>query len=301
MPASKFVKLNTGAQMPTLGFGTWQSQPGAVEKAVEVALRTGYRHIDTATAYGNEREVGEGIKASGVPREEIFLTTKLNNTDHRKPFEALQYSLQQLETPYLDLWLMHWPAPMKPDGSPDRDVNWLDTWKAMEKIYKEHPDKVRAIGVSNISIEFFEQLLKEASVVPAVNQIELHPSCVQEELVQYCRSKGVALTAYSPLGSSDSPLLANATVARIAAAHGVSPANVLVSLQANRPDVAVLTKSVTPERVVANFKIIDLSDEEVAELHAIEKTAAFRACYPWWTGWGDLGFPDCRAMGPPKN
>ena len=119
--------------------------------------------------------------------------------------------------------------------------------------------------------------------------------------MQYCRAKGVALTAYSPLGSSDSPLLANATVARIAAAHGVAPANVLISLQANRPDVAVLTKSVTPERVVQNFKLVDLSDAEIAELHAIEKSAPFRACYPWWTGWGDLGFPDCRAMGPPKN
>ncbi|KIP04495.1 hypothetical protein PHLGIDRAFT_109503 [Phlebiopsis gigantea 11061_1 CR5-6] len=301
MPASQYVKLNTGAQMPTLGFGTWQSKPGLVEKAVEVALKAGYRHIDTATAYGNEREVGEGIKNGGVPRDEIFLTTKLNNPDQRKPLEALEYSLQQLETPYLDLWLMHWPAPALADGSPDKEWNWIDTWKSMETIFKEHPDKVKAIGVSNVSVEFFEELLKVATVVPAVNQIELHPSCVQEELVQFSRSKGVAITAYSPLGSSDSPLLSNPIVGKVAEKYAVSPANVLISLQANRPDVSVLTKSVTPERVIQNFKIIDLTDDEIAELNALEKTAPFRACYPWWTGWGDLGFPDCRALGPPKS
>ena len=142
---------------------------------------------------------------------------------------------------------------------------------------------------------------------------------MQEELVQYSRSKGVALTAYSPLGSSDSPLLSNPLVTKVAEKYGVSPANVLISLQANRPDVAgaspmylsspmrvliastVLTKSVTPERVIQNFKIIDLTDDEIAELNDLEKTAPFRACYPWWAGWGDLGFPDCRAMGPPRS
>ena len=213
MPASQYVTLNTGAKMPTLGLGTcwfrptrhaqcsrgiftgtWKSAPGAVEKAVEVALKNGYRHIDTAQAYGtspaplhalptlivtslctaNEREVGEGIKRSGVPREDIFLTTKLNNTEHADPLAGLEKSLAALETPYLDLWLMHWPAPMK-DGKADKEHDWRDTWRAMEKVFKEHPEKVKAIGVSNFSVSYLQELLKFATVVPAANQIEAHP------------------------------------------------------------------------------------------------------------------------------
>ncbi|KAI0941978.1 hypothetical protein AcV7_002528 [Taiwanofungus camphoratus] len=293
MPASKFVKLNTGAEMPTLGLGTWKSAPGAVEKAVEVALKNGYRHIDTAAAYGNEKEVGIGIKNSGVPREEIFLTTKLNNPDQRNPEAALESSLKNLDTPYLDLWLMHWPCPTK-DGKPDREHNWIDTWKSMEKIYKAHPEKVKAIGVSNISVKYFEELLKEANVVPAVNQIECHPSCTQDDVVQFCVPKGISVTAYSPLGSDNSPLVKNSVVERIAQKHGVSPANVLVSFEANRPGVTVIPKSVTPERIIGNSKIINLSPEEIQELFAIEKTAHFRACTPYWTGYGSIGFPDCH-------
>jgi len=290
MPASKSVKLNTGAEMPTLGFGTWKSKPGQVEKAVEVALKHGYRHIDTATAYGNEKEVGEGIKASGVPREEIFLVTKLNNIDHKNVSEALDYSLQQLDTPYLDLWLMHWPAPMTKDWKADKSHDWIDTWKAMEEVYKAHPDKVKAIGVSNVSEPFLDKLLKVATVIPAVNQIELHPSCVQDKLVKHCVHKGIVITAYSPLGSDASPLLTNPTVIKIAEKYGVTPANVLLSLQANRPGVTVISKSVTPERIIANSKIIDLDEKEIKELHDIEEVASFRACGPEWTGWGDLGF-----------
>ncbi|TCD62760.1 hypothetical protein EIP91_006432 [Steccherinum ochraceum] len=298
MPASTSVKLNTGAEMPTLGLGTWKSAPGEVDKAVEVALKNGYRHIDTAAAYGNETEVGHGIKASGIKREDIFLVTKLNNTDHRIPAEALENSLKALDTPYLDLWLMHWPAPRTADGKADREHNWLDTWKAMEAIYKAHPEKVRAIGVSNVSIDFFEPLLKQATVIPAVNQVELHPSCYQEELVAFCRERGIVVTAYSPLGSDASPLLTNAVVERIAKKHSVGPANILLSVQANRPGVTVLGKSVTPSRIISNNKIVDLTEEEVKELREIEQTAPFRVCTPWWTHWGDLGFPDLKGKEP---
>ncbi len=122
----------------------------------------------------NEKEVGLGLKAAGVPREEFFLTTKLNNTDHRDVPGALEYSLTQLGTPYLDLWLMHWPAPMK-DGKADKEHDWRDTWRAMEKVFKEHPEKVKAIGVSNFSVKYLGELFKIATVVPAVNQIESHP------------------------------------------------------------------------------------------------------------------------------
>ncbi|KZT25670.1 Aldo/keto reductase [Neolentinus lepideus HHB14362 ss-1] len=294
MVASTTVKLNTGAEMPTVGLGTWKSKPGAVEHAVEFALKNGYKHIDTAAAYENEKEVGLGIKASGVPRESIFLTTKLNNPDQRNPAAALQSSLENLQTPYLDLWLMHWPAPMTKGGKADKEHDWLTTWKDMEKLFLENPDKLKAIGVSNFSIKFLERLLNEAKVVPAVNQIELHPSCPQQELVDYCVSKGIVVTAYSPLGSDNSPLLANPVVKKIADKYSVAPANVLISLQANRKGVTVLPKSVTNERILSNAKIVDLTEEDISELHAIDKTAHFRACYPDWTGWGSLGFPDCE-------
>jgi len=282
--------------MPTVGLGTWKSKPGEVEHAVEFALRNGYTHIDTATAYSNEKEVGAGIAASGVKRESIFLTTKLDNPDHKEAPEALERSLEALGTSYLDLWLMHWPAYMT-KGQPsraDKSHDWIDTWKDMEKLYKEHPDKLRAIGVSNVSVEFMERLLAVATVIPAVNQIELHPSCTQEDIVELCAAKGIVVTAYSPLGSDNSPLLTNEVVTKIAAKYDVQPANVLISLQANKPNVTVLPKSVTNSRILSNAKLIDLTEEEIKELQAIDKTAHFRACHPDWTGWGSLGFPDCK-------
>ncbi|KAJ8515028.1 hypothetical protein ONZ45_g7494 [Pleurotus djamor] len=298
MPASKTVKLNTGAEMPTVSLGTWKSKPGAVEHAVEYALKNaGYKGIDTATAYSNEPEVGQGIKASNVPRESFFLTTKLDNFDQSTAEKALNDSLNWLDTPYLDLWLMHWPAPMKRvDGKelPDKTLDWLDAWKEMERLFLAYPEKVKAIGVSNFSIEFLERLLAVAKVVPAVNQIELHPSCPQQELVDYCTKKGIVVTAYSPLGSDNSPLLKNEVVLEIANKYSVSPANVLISLQANRPNVTVLPKSVTPERILANANIIDLTEEDVQKLNDIDKTHHFRACHPNWTGWGSLGFTDCN-------
>jgi len=293
MPASSIVQLNTGAKIPTLGLGTWKSAPGQVEVAVEHALKFGYKHIDTATGYANEAEVGHGIKASGVPRESFFRTTKLNNNDHLKVEAALEYSLKALDTPYIDLWLMHWPAPMTDAEDPDRSVDWLDTWKTMADVYKKHPDKVRAIGVSNFSEEYLTRLLENTDTVPAVNQIELHPSCTQEELVELCRSHSIVVTAYSALGSNDSPLLANEVVKQIAEKHKVSPANILISLQANKPGVNVLAKSVTPARIEANMKVIDLDEEEVQRLQAIDKDNHFRVCHPSWTGWGGLGFKDC--------
>ncbi|KAK7036719.1 hypothetical protein VNI00_011384 [Paramarasmius palmivorus] len=293
MPVNPVTKLNTGAEMPTVGLGTWKSAPGEVEHAVEAALRNGYKHIDTATAYSNEAEVAQGIKASGVPRESFFLTTKLNNPDMGHPKEALEYSLKQLDTPYLDLWLMHWPAPMTKDGKADHSIDWLDTWHEMEKLYKAHPDKIKAIGVSNFSIPYLERLLANSEIVPAVNQIELHPSCPQQAVVDFCTSKGIVVTAYSPLGSDNSPLLKNPIVNKIAEKYGVGPGTVLISLQANRPNVNVLPKSVKKERIIANFKVIDLTDEEIKELNDISKTASFRACHPNWTGFTDnLGFTE---------
>ncbi|KAF8889662.1 NADP-dependent oxidoreductase domain-containing protein [Infundibulicybe gibba] len=223
MPAKKALKLNTGAEMPAVGLGTWRSAPGAVEDAVEHALKFGYTLIDTAAAYGNEKEVGQGIKASGVPRGNIFLTTKLGNESHKDPEEALNRSLKNLGTNYLDLWLMHWPAPMTPEYKADKSINWIDTWKEMERLFKAHPDKLKAIGVSNFSAEFLERLLTVAEVIPAVNQIELHPSCPQEDIIDVCRKNGIVVTAYSPLGSENSPLPSNATVKSIARSMASNP------------------------------------------------------------------------------
>ncbi|CAE6471562.1 unnamed protein product [Rhizoctonia solani] len=294
MPIHTSVTLNTGDEMPTIGLGTWKSAPEEVEQAVAFALKeAGYRHIDTAYAYRNEKGVGQGIKASGVPRNEIFLTTKLPNTHHGAVQAALDESLSNLGTDYLDLWLMHWPAPMKDGniGKADKSLDWLDAWKQMEKIYETQRDKVKAIGISNFSVEFLERLLKEAKVTPAVNQIELHP---QTEVIELCREKGIALTAYSPLGSANSPLLTDPTVTKIAEAHGVHPARILVSIWANTNGVAVLPKSVKPARIAENNKVVELAPEEIAELFKIEKRSKFRACKPLWTGWGTLGFPDVQ-------
>ncbi|KAF9445808.1 Aldo/keto reductase [Macrolepiota fuliginosa MF-IS2] len=295
MPASLTVKLNTGVEMPTLGLGTWKSKPGAVEVAVAHALTHGYKHIDTATDYQNETEVGQGIKSSGVPRSEVFLTTKIQNCDHNDVEGALNKSLKSLGTDYLDLWLLHWPAPMNADCTgADRSLDWLDTWKKMVELHKANPRKLRAVGVSNLSLKFLTRLLENSDTVPAVNQIELHPSCPQEELVNFCRSKGIVVTAYSPLGSDNSPLLTNPIVIRLAEKYKVQPANILISLQANRPGVSVLPKSVTPARIESNYSgVIGLTAEEIAELQAIDKDHHFRACHPSWTGWGSLGFPDC--------
>jgi len=278
-----------------LGLGTWKSKPGQVENAVAYALKeVGYRHIDTAAAYGNEAEVGKGIKDSGVPREEIFLTTKLDNPAHGNEEAALFDSLKKLDTPYIDLWLMHWPAPMTSDYKPNFDIDWMNTWKAMEKLYEANRDKVKAIGVSNFSVEFLTRLLKETKVTPAVNQIELHPSCPQIKLRELCKEKGIVVTAYSPLGSDNSPLLKNEVVVEVAEKHGVHPANILLSLWSNVPGTTVLSKSVTNERIKANTKTVTLSEEETAKLIKIHETHAFRACNPDWTGFGDLGFEDCK-------
>jgi len=292
------VKLNTGADMPVVGLGTWKSQPGAVEKAVEHALKIGYKHIDTATAYDNEKEVGEGIKASGVPRESFFLTTKLNNDDHDKVEKALEHSLKALDVPYIDLWLMHWPAPMvspPSKGLANKDIDWLDTWKEMERVYLANKDKVRAIGISNFSVPYLERLLKEAKVIPAINQIELHPSLQQKDVVEASEKAGILVTSYSPLGSDASPLLTNEVITKVASKYEVEPASVLISYQASQPGRTVLPKSVTPKRIESNAKLVELTPEEVAEISKIGETHSFRVCNPNWAGWGDLGFDLSRS------
>ncbi|KAI9441674.1 Aldo/keto reductase [Lactarius indigo] len=286
--------------MPLIGLGTWKSSPGQVELAVEIALKNGYRHVDTATAYKNEKEVGIGLKASGVPRKEIFLTTKLDNIDHKDVPGALDNSLKLLGTDYVDLYLMHWPAPMTADWKADKSLSWLDTWKEMEKVYLAHPEKVKAIGVSNVSVAFLGDLLKVATVVPAVNQVERHPSCLQDDVLDACTKAGIVVTSYSPLGSDHSPLLENDIVLRIA--RSTISAQPTYWSRSNylckRRNPSVCSKKFCQSLshasvIITNLKVVDLAEEEIAELKTIEKTSHFRACPPGWTGWGNLGFPDC--------
>jgi glycerol 2-dehydrogenase (NADP+) len=223
--------------------GTWQSKPGEVEAAVEYAISVGYRHIDTAYAYRNEEEVGKGLKKAfeaGIKREDVFVTTKLWSTHHKRVQENLEMSLEKLGLDYVDLYLMHWPVAMNPNGNHpffpttadgSRDVDFsrhhVDTYLDMEKLV--HTGKVKAIGVCNYSVMYLEQLLARASIFPAVNQIENHPLLPQDDVSDFCKAKGIHITAYSPLGSTGSPLLTLPAIQQIATKHSVSPASVLLS------------------------------------------------------------------------
>ncbi|KAF2762339.1 aldo-keto reductase-like protein [Pseudovirgaria hyperparasitica] len=296
--------LNNGTTIPALGLGTWQSSPGEVKQAVEHALKSGYRHIDAAYCYQNENEVGEGIKAAiasgAVKREDIFVTTKLWCTFHTRVEEGLDESLKNLGLDYVDLFLMHWPCPMNPkgnhplfpkleDGSRDLDVSTshIETWKRMEKIPKE---KTRAIGVSNYSKKYLEILLKHATTVPAVNQIENHPYLPQQEVVDTCRQNNILVTAYSPFGSTGSPLFNEVAVKSVADEHKVSPGTVLLSYAIAR-GIVVIPKSVTPSRIEENTKLIVLSGEELESLEKIHKEKGItRYVYPAFGV--NFGFPD---------
>jgi len=297
---TEVLKLNTGATIPAVGLGTWQSKPNEVAEAVYIALKAGYRHIDTAWVYDNENEVGEGIKKSGVPRSEIFITAKLWCTHQRKPEEALDRSLQNLGLEYVDLYLVHWPVPLNPhgndpkfpkkeDGSRDHDLEWnyIKTWHELQKIPKS---KARAIGVSNCSIPFITDLLADplTTVVPATNQVELHPYLPQHELLEFAKSKGIILQAYSPLGSTASPLLTDEDILKIADKHHANPGQVLISWQVKR-GVAVLPKSVHEQRIKDNFIKVDLDEEDFNVLNNLHNKISQRIIKPPWGV--DLKFP----------
>lgn len=246
-------KLNNGVKIPIVGFGTWQTPSGEVAKnSVLAAINDGYRLIDTAAAYGNEESVGEGIKASGVNRHDLFVSTKLWNTNHGydKTKKAIDTSLQKLGLDYLDLYLIHWPNPAA------MRANWAElnaeSWRAMEEAVKA--GKIRAIGISNFRREHIDELLKTATIKPAVNQNYLNPSDMQKDLTAYNDKLGILNEAYSPLGTGG--LLDNETVNKVAKNYGKSPAQVLIrwSLQHG---FLPLPKSVHPEYIKANADIFD--------------------------------------------
>lgn len=285
-------KLNTGAEIPAIGFGTWQDAE-AQEQAVIEAIKAGYCHIDTARVYGTEPAVGKAIKKAGVPRDQLFITTKLWNNKHHPDdvAQALQDSLNDLDLDYVDLFLIHWPVAFKrgtelfpKDGDKPalQNVDYVDTYKALEKLLET--GKVKAIGVSNFSKAEMERLLKETSVVPAVHQLESHPWLQQRDFADWHKSKGIHVTHYSPFGNQnelyskegtigkliDDPVLVeigkkyNKSSAQVALAWGVTEGH------------SVLPKSKTPSRIKANLEgDFKLDAEDVKKIRGIDRKLRF--------------------------
>jgi diketogulonate reductase-like aldo/keto reductase len=255
------VTLTNGVVMPRLGLGVYEMRAGAeTRNAVHGAFEAGYRHVDTAKLYGNEREVGEAVRASGIPRAEIFVTTKLWNSDHgydatRRAFEA---SAERLGLETVDLYLIHWPV----------HGRRADSWRALEAIYEE--GRASAIGVSNYTTRHLDELLAACRVAPMVNQVEFSPFLYQRDLLAYCRERGIVLEAYSPLTKGER--LGDATLARVAARRGVSPAQVLIRW-ALQHDVVVIPKSARRERIVQNARVFDfaLDEKDMAALDALHE------------------------------
>lgn len=262
------VKMNNNLEIPQIGFGTWQIPEGKVAyESVRYALEVGYRHIDTAAAYGNEVSVGKAIQESGIAREEIFLTTKLHNNDHgyEQTQEAFWESLRKLGTDYVDLYLIHWPNPIA-SRSHWQDAN-RGSWKAMEEFVEK--GLIKSIGISNFKEHHIESLLEKAEIKPQVNQIRLFAGEQQRPLVQYCKDKQMVLEAYSPLGTG--ALLTSSLVQGIAEEVGKSPAQVCLRYNIQKGYV-VLPKSVTPSSILQNKDIFDftLDDKQMAQLDAME-------------------------------
>ncbi|MGW1845378.1 aldo/keto reductase [Streptomyces sp. NPDC001966] len=257
------ITLNNGVEMPQLGFGVWQVPDDEATKAVATAIESGYRSIDTAAIYENERGTGRAIAASGVAREELFVTTKLWNSEqgHDSTLRAFDGSLDKLGLDYVDLYLIHWPVPAK-------DA-YVDTYKAFEKIHAD--GRAKAIGVSNFLPEHLERLLGETSVVPVINQIELHPQLQQAESRAFHAKHGIATEAWSPLGQGKG-LLEVPTVVAIARKHDRTPAQVVLRWHLQTGNV-VIPKSVTPSRIAENIDVFgfELDADDLAAFAALDE------------------------------
>ncbi|WP_036930192.1 aldo/keto reductase [Prevotella sp. 10(H)] len=257
------VKLNNGVEMPCIGLGVFRIEDNnEAQRVVETALKVGYRHIDTAMYYHNEEAVGKGIKNSGIPREEIFVTTKMWNADQRsgKVKEAFEASLKKLGLEYIDLYLIHWPVEGK----------FIDTWKKFEEIY--HSGKVKAIGVSNFKPHHLEALAKEQTIVPAVNQIELHPYLIQEDTLDYCKKAGIQVEAWSQFAANQLGLFDEKVLKDLSDKYSKSPAQIILRWDYQR-GVVTIPKSANEERMKQNLDIFDfsLTEEEITAINSLNK------------------------------
>lgn len=259
------TKLANGVEMPWFGLGVFKVQEGQeVIDSVKAAIKAGYRSIDTASVYGNEEGVGQAIRESGVAREELFITTKVWNTEqgYDSTLAAFDQSLSKLGLDYADLYLVHWPIRAK----------YKDTWRALEKLYAD--GKVRAIGVSNFQIDHLEDLLADAAVKPMVNQVELHPLLNQQELREYCKAQGIQIEAWAPLAQGH--LLDNEVLADIAAHHNKTLPQVILRWDLQN-GIVTIPKSVKEERIIANADIFDfeLSEEEISRINGLNRDQRF--------------------------
>ncbi|XP_070509067.1 aldo-keto reductase 1B-like [Chironomus tepperi] len=300
------ITMSNGLNIPIIGLGTWKSPQGQVEQAVKDAIDAGYRHIDCAFVYGNENEVGDGIAvkiAEGVvKREDLFITSKLWNIFHdpKDVKGAVEKSLNRLKLDYLDLYLIHWPMgyanldngeTLFPKNEKEEwifsDVDYVDTWKGFEELVDA--GLVKSIGLSNFNSKQIERIISSARIQPAMLQIECHPYLNQKRLIDFCRSKNIAVTAYSPLGSNDRPwakpedpqLMDQPKIVRIAEKYGKTPAQILIRYQAQR-NVAVIPKSVTKSRIISNFDVFnfELSAEDIEAIDSIDCNG--RLCALGW-------------------
>ena len=263
------ITLNDGNHIPQLGFGVFKVEPEETAAAVRAALEIGYRHIDTAQMYGNEQGVGQGIRDAGLDRGHVFITSKLNNGFHRPADarRAFDETLSALGTDYVDLFLIHWPLPTLYDG------DFVSTWKTLEDFKSD--GRARSIGVSNFQIHHLQELARDTTVTPAVNQIEVHPYFSNDEVRAYGVEHDIATEGWSPIARGK--VLGDPVVIRIAKAYGVHPAQVVLRWHIQRGDV-VFPKSIHPQRMKDNFEIFDfdLGDEEIEALTALDKGEAGR-------------------------
>ncbi len=269
MSAVPNIELNDGHTIPQLGFGVFQIDPEETARAVEEALRVGYRHIDTAEMYGNEKGVGEGIRASGLDRDDVFVTSKLNNAFHRPDDARREFdkTLSELGFDHVDLFLIHWPLPTLYDG------DFVSTWKTLEEFHDD--GRARSIGVSNFQIPHLESLAAETGTVPAVNQIELHPYLLNEQVRAYDEANGIGTQAWSPIAQGE--VLDDPVINTIAARLGRTPAQVVLRWHIQRVNI-VFPKSANPVRMRENFELFDfeLEPDDIDQINGLDRDEAGR-------------------------